>query len=178
VNKGATCLFAAKSKEALHQIYERASGIGGTWRDNTYPGCACDIPGHWYSLSSELNPEWTHYFPDQPEILEYWQELTVKHELYPRIVFDTSVLSLTWDGDAQAWNVEIETANPQDGTRKRETVSAQLVVSAAGGLVNPGYSNLEGMTVFQGPMFHSSRWQHGVDLRGKRVGVIGNGCSA
>ena len=163
-------------EQSLLQIYERASDVGGTWRDNTYPGCACDVPSHWYSLSSELNPEWTQFYAEQPEILSYWRALTLKHGLYPNIVFNTCVTSQIWDVNVQAWSIEVET--DRDGTKKRETITAQLIVSAGGGLVAPNYSNIEGADVFRGPSFHSARWDYGVSLAGKRVGVIGNGCSA
>ncbi|KAF8587381.1 FAD/NAD-binding domain-containing protein [Ramaria rubella] len=159
-------------------IYEKASAIGGTWRDNTYPGCGCDVPSHWYSLSSELNPQWSHYYALQPEILDYWKRLVVKHELYPHIVFNTRVVSETWDSTAQVWSVEVERNTPENGTKKREFITAELVVSASGGFAAPGYANLQGMDMFQGPMFHSSRWDYSVGLQGKHVGVIGNGCSA
>jgi len=146
--------------------------VGGTWRDNTYPGCACDVPVHWYSLSTELKPDWTTYYANQPEILDYWKVLAKKHHLYSKIRFETTVDCATWNEEKQHWQLEISHHG------QKETFTAEIVISAAGGFVLPGYAAIKGMNNFQGPMFHSARWDYNVDLKGKTVGVIGNGCSA
>lgn len=154
------------------QIYEKADDVGGTWRDNVYPGCACDVPVHWYSLSTELKPDWTQCYADQPEIFDYWKAVARKHDLYHKIQFNSTVDSLSWNEEKQYWQVEITHGG------KRHSVDAEIVFSAAGGYALPNFAAIKGMNAFKGPLFHSARWDYSVDLRGKTVGVIGNGCSA
>ncbi|TFK55103.1 FAD/NAD(P)-binding domain-containing protein, partial [Heliocybe sulcata] len=155
-------------------IYERAASVGGTWRDNTYPGCGSDVPGHAYSLSSELNPEWSSYLVSQPEIRAYWEKLFCKHELDNYTLFNHEIRSLDWDADAQLWRLTV--VDREAGAEKR--VEAHLVVSAIGGFMYPLYPDIQGRESFKGLTWHSARWRHDVDLTGKRVGVVGNGCSA
>ncbi|TRM62608.1 hypothetical protein BD626DRAFT_403629 [Schizophyllum amplum] len=164
-------------------IYEKADRPGGTWRDSTYPGCGSDVGGHWYSLSSELNPNWSAYYASQPEILAYWDALFVKHQLAARTIFRTDVVNAEWDVERQVWRVETVTreatgAKGQEEER-RDVVEAEVLFYAIGGFMAPMYPReVKGRAVFRGEQWHSACWRHDVDLAGKRVGVIGNGCSA
>ena len=150
-------------------ILEKADEIGGTWRDNTYPGCACDIPSHMYSFSFEPKADWTHLWSFQPEILDYLKGVTEKYGLRRYIRFGSHVDRAHWDDDENRWHVFTK-----DG---REFV-AQFVISGAGGLHIPLIPDFEGLDEFQGAAFHSAEWDHSVDLTGKRVAVIGTGASA
>jgi len=150
-------------------ILEKADDIGGTWRDNTYPGCACDIPSHMYSFSFEPKPDWKHMWSFQPEIQQYLQNVTDKYRLRRRIRFGSHVDRAHWDDDEMRWH-----AFTKDG---REFV-AQFLISGAGGLHIPLIPDFEGLDEYQGALFHSAQWDHSVDLTGKRVAVIGTGASA
>ncbi|KAF8643890.1 hypothetical protein AX16_008906 [Volvariella volvacea WC 439] len=156
-------------------IYERASTVGGTWRDNTYPGCGSDIPGHWYSLSTELNPNWSSYYVRQPEIQAYWEALWRKYELEGHTKVNSNVVSAQWDSIAQLYHVEV-----QDTQTKQITwIDAEILIYAVGAFSHPLYpKDIQGLENFNGPVWHSARWRHDIELRDKRVGVIGNGCSA
>ncbi|KAI0033522.1 FAD/NAD(P)-binding domain-containing protein [Vararia minispora EC-137] len=155
-------------------IYEKCDGVGGVWRDNTYPGCGSDVGAHWYSLSSELNPDWTSYYATQPEIRAYWQSIWERHDLASRTAFDTEVVAAEWDDTAQVYHVTLE--DVKSSTRRTE--DANVFWWAAGGFHAPFYpEDVPGVKEFRGEVWHSARWRHDVDLRGKRVGVIGNGCS-
>ncbi|EGN93331.1 hypothetical protein SERLA73DRAFT_64246, partial [Serpula lacrymans var. lacrymans S7.3] len=156
-------------------IYEKASSIGGTWRDNTYPGCGSDVPGHWYSLSTELNPHWDSYYISQPEIRAYWERIFQKHGLLAHTVFNTHVKVVKWDAESRVHNLTL--VDPTTG--EETTTSAEIVIQAVGGFTAPLFPpDLPGVEKFRGPLWHSLKWRHDVDLAGKRVGVIGNGCSA
>jgi len=156
-------------------IYEKANAIGGTWRDNTYPGCGSDVPGHWYSLSTDLNPHWSSYFVDQPEILAYWEGLYRKYDLETHTEFSCCVISAEWDSGRQLYEVTVENTV----TRERKHAEAEIMFYAVGGLTNPVYAkDVTGLDRFHGLFWHTARWRHDVDLRGRRVGVVGNGCSA
>ncbi|TFK42408.1 hypothetical protein BDQ12DRAFT_273676 [Crucibulum laeve] len=156
-------------------IYERADAVGGTWRDNTYPGCGSDVPGHWYSLSTDLNPKWSSYFVNQPELRAYWEELWHKYDLVKHTHLSTSVTNAEWDNHTQRYTVSL--LNTKTG-EKTET-HAEAMFYAIGGFQEPVYpKDIGGIEKFKGDLFHSARWRHDVELKGKRVGVIGNGCSA
>jgi cation diffusion facilitator CzcD-associated flavoprotein CzcO len=150
-------------------ILEKASDLGGTWRDNTYPGCGCDVPAHLYSYSFAQNPDWTRTYARQPEILAYMRRVAAERGIEQKIAYDTHVTELVWDDAARHWR--LQTA---DGRR----LTARVVVSAVGGLHVPKTPALPGLDAFTGPAFHSARWRHDVDLAGKRVAVIGTGASA
>ena len=150
-------------------IVEKAGDVGGTWRDNTYPGCECDIPSHMYSFSYELNPEWSKNFSGNQEIWDYLRDVSARHGLDEKIHYGAEVTSAEWDDDRQRWTVL---------TDGGETYEARAVVSGVGALHIPNIPNLPGTETFQGERFHSSQWDHGVDLRGKRVAVVGTGASA
>ncbi|KAF9469173.1 hypothetical protein BDZ94DRAFT_360082 [Collybia nuda] len=156
-------------------IYEKANAIGGTWRDNTYPGCGSDVPGHWYSLSSELNPQWSSYFVEQPEIRAYWEGLYQKYGLPLHTKLGHAVVSAEWEPSLQRYNVTVQ--DLATGVTKHEV--AECIFYAIGGFMAPLYpKDIPGVEDFRGELWHSARWRHDVELKGKRVGVIGNGCSA
>lgn len=150
-------------------ILEKFGDVGGTWRDNSYPGCACDIPSHLYSFSFEPKPDWRNPFSYQPEIWDYLKGVTEKYGLRRYIEFDSHVDRAHWDDDEQRWHVFTE-----DG---REFVG-QFLISGAGALHIPAMPDIEGRDEFRGPAFHSAEWDHTVDLTGKRVAMIGTGASA
>jgi cation diffusion facilitator CzcD-associated flavoprotein CzcO len=150
-------------------VLERAGEVGGTWRDNHYPGAACDVESHLYSFSFEPNPYWSRTFAGQREILEYMKHCASKYGVYPYIRFGTSVRRACWDDRAGRWHVELD-----DG----KTLSARVLVSACGGLSRPAYPDLVGQGLFLGKTFHSACWDHDFSLDGKRVAVVGTGASA
>ena len=149
-------------------VLERASEIGGTWRDNTYPGCRCDVPSHLYSFSFAPNPNWSSTFSPQPEILDYLRGCAERYGVMPHIRFDCELLSADWDEDAQLWRIE---------TSQGE-LTADVVIAAQGPLSDPNTPELPGLESFEGTIFHSARWNHEHELAGERVAVIGTGASA
>jgi cation diffusion facilitator CzcD-associated flavoprotein CzcO len=149
-------------------IVERASSLGGTWRDNHYPGAACDIESHLYSFSFEPNPEWTRTYAPQREILAYLEACTRKHGLTAHLRFDTAVESAAFDERAGVWRVRTS----------RGEIEARALITATGGLSRPAYPSIAGLERFAGPKFHSARWDHSFPLDGKTVAVIGTGASA
>ncbi|MEU4203493.1 NAD(P)/FAD-dependent oxidoreductase [Streptomyces sp. NPDC039022] len=149
-------------------VLERAGSVGGTWRDNSYPGCACDVPSHLYSFSFAPNPEWPRNFSGQPHIRAYLERVTDTFGLRPHLRFDSEVRSLRWNGEELHW--EVETA--------KGALTADVVVSATGPLSDPKVPDVPGLDSFPGKVFHSARWDHDYDLRGKRVAMIGTGASA
>ncbi|MFI8232012.1 flavin-containing monooxygenase [Streptomyces sp. NPDC085900] len=149
-------------------VLERASSVGGTWRDNSYPGCACDVPSHLYSFSFAPNPDWPRTFSGQEHIRAYLEHVTDLFGLRPHIRFDSEVKRMTWNGEKLRW--DIETAGG--------SLSADFVVSATGPLSDPKIPEIPGLDSFPGKVFHSARWDHDYDLRGKRVAMVGTGASA
>jgi len=149
-------------------LLERAADVGGTWRDNTYPGCRCDVPSHLYSFSFAPNPNWSSTFSPQPEILDYLKDCADRFGVTPHIRFDTEVEEASWDGDAQLWR--IETSNGP--------ITADALVAAQGPLSEPSLPEVPGLDSFEGKAFHSARWDHEHDLTGERVAVVGTGASA
>lgn len=149
-------------------ILERADAVGGTWRDNTYPGCACDVPSHLYSFSFAPNPNWTHSFSPQPEIRDYLEGVTDRYQLRQHIRFGAELTQARWDHGRNLWRL----------STTRGELAAEVVISAAGALAEPRRPDIPGLDSFSGPVFHSARWDHGYDLAGKRLAVIGTGASA
>jgi cation diffusion facilitator CzcD-associated flavoprotein CzcO len=147
-------------------VLERNDGVGGTWWANTYPGCACDVPSHLYSFSFAPNPDWTRTYSRQPEIRDYLRRVVEEHGVTPHIRLGCEVQGARWADDHWA----IETS--------QGPVSAKVLVSAAGPLVEPKLPDFPGLERFQGPAFHSARWDHSASLKGKRVAAIGTGASA
>ncbi|HSV71286.1 MAG TPA: NAD(P)/FAD-dependent oxidoreductase [Methylibium sp.] len=150
-------------------ILEKAASVGGTWRDNTYPGAACDVQSHLYWFSFTERPEWSRSYCAQPEILRNIELLAEQSGLLPQIRFNTEVIDAAWDDQALLWR--IRTAN-------NETLQARVFVTAWGQLNRPSFAGIEGRADFQGTLFHSARWQHDTPLEGKRVACIGVGPSA
>ena len=160
-------LTAIKLKEkgqTNFTIYEKADRLGGTWRDNTYPGLSCDVPSQLYSYSFELNAEWTHRFSPGAEIWDYFNTVAEKYDVLPAIKFNKEIVRAEYH-DGQ-WHLQC-----QDG----ETDTVDIVISATGVLRDPVFPNIDGLDSFSGAQFHSARWDHDVPLDGKRVGIIGNG---
>ena len=149
-------------------VLERAEEVGGTWRDNTYPGCQCDIPSHLYSFSFAPNPDWTRLFPTQPEIEAYLQRCADRFGVRPHIRFGHEVTGAAWDESRGFWRVQ---------TNQGE-LTARVLVSGQGGLSEPRLPDIPGIESFEGALFHSARWDHDHDLAGERVAVIGTGASS
>lgn len=150
-------------------LLEKEAGVGGTWRVNHYPGCACDVPSHLYSFSFEANPGWSRMFAPQQEIKSYLEHCARKYNILPHVKLNTTVESMRWDEHRGLWRIHC--AGGVEFT-------ANMVVSGMGGLSIPAYPNVKGLDQFQGKMFHSQQWDHSYDLTGKRVAVIGTGASA
>lgn len=149
-------------------VIDKGDTVGGTWRDNTYPGAACDVPSQLYSFSFALNPDWSRSFSPQPEIQAYLEDVARSSGVLDRFRFGVAAQDAAWDDDAQHWTVVTDAG----------TVTADVLVSGAGGLSEPKLPDIDGIETFSGEIFHSARWNHDVDLTGKRVAVIGTGASA
>ena len=146
-------------------ILEKAESVGGTWRENTYPGLSCDVPSSYYAYTFDPNAEWTHYFSSGAEIREYFERATRRHGLEPHIRFGEEVTEARFEDGR--WLVATNSG--------RDKLEADVLVSAAGVLHHPRTPQIEGLDDFGGAMFHSARWDHSVALAGKRVGVVGTG---
>ena len=154
-------------------VLEAGDGVGGVWRDNTYPGCACDVPAAYYSFSFAPNPHWTRRFPEQPEILAYLQDCADRFGVTPLVRLRTRATSAAWDDGRRHWRVET-----LDGDGRTGELTGDVLVSAVGQLSRPHVPHLPGVERFTGPVFHSARWRHDVPLAGRRVAVVGTGASA
>jgi cation diffusion facilitator CzcD-associated flavoprotein CzcO len=154
-------------------ILERAASVGGTWRDNTYPGCACDIPSHLYSFSFAPNPGWAHSFSRQPEIWGYLEEITDRYGLRGHLRLGAELAEARWDEDLARWRLRISRGGPDHAD-----LTADVLISAAGPLSEPRLPDVPGLADFPGEVFHSARWNHGARLGGRRVAVVGTGASA
>jgi cation diffusion facilitator CzcD-associated flavoprotein CzcO len=149
-------------------ILERAGDVAGTWRDNTYPGCACDVPSHLYSFGFAPNPDWSSTFSPQPEIYAYIRRVAEEQGLMPHVCFGIEVEQADWDDDAQSWRLQTSGGE----------MTAGAIASAAGPLSEPAIPDIPGLRDFKGTIFHSATWDHDHDLSGERVAVIGTGASA
>jgi cation diffusion facilitator CzcD-associated flavoprotein CzcO len=158
----------AEAGEPDFLVLERGDDVGGTWRDNTYPGAACDVPSQLYSFSFAPNPTWSRSFSPQPEIQDYIRGVARRSGVLDRFRFRTAFEDGHWDSDAQLWRVRTSTGE----------LTADVLVSAAGALSDPKLPDIDGIDSFAGEVFHSARWNHDCDLTGKRVAVIGTGASA
>jgi cation diffusion facilitator CzcD-associated flavoprotein CzcO len=148
-------------------VFEKNAGLGGVWHANTYPGAACDVPSHFYEFSFAMNPDWSRRYAPQPEIKAYLERVVREQGVEPMFRFNSEVRSATWD-DRGHWVLD---------TASGEHV-ADVLITACGQLSTPKYPHIDGLEVFEGPAFHTAKWRHDVDLTGKRVAVIGTGCSA
>lgn len=155
-----------------HEIFEASDDIGGTWRINSYPGAAVDTPSMYYSYSFELEPNWTKYFPSGTEYQEYLRHVVDKYDVKQRIRFNTEITSLAWDDAAQEWIIGVS-SNGVAGTHR-----ANAVITAAGFLNRPTIPDVAGSETFTGTQLHTARWDHSLDLTGKRVGVVGAGATS
>ncbi|MFT4571602.1 MAG: cation diffusion facilitator CzcD-associated flavoprotein CzcO [Hyphomicrobiaceae bacterium] len=154
-------------------IFERANEIGGTWRDNTYPGAACDVPSHVYSFSFEPNPNWSRAFARSGEIQQYLLGVVEKYGLRRHLRLNTNITNARFEEADGSWTLTTATATASDGDFR-----ARFVVSAVGGLVDPAFPDIKGLENFKGKLVHAARWDHDYDLAGKRVAVIGTGATA
>jgi cation diffusion facilitator CzcD-associated flavoprotein CzcO len=157
-------------QRGLHDfvVLERAAELGGTWRDNSYPGCACDVPSLLYSFSFAPNPDWSRTFSPQPEIWEYLRRVAHDHGIDHHIRYRNEVTAARWEPDAELWRIHTTAGE----------LTAELLVAGVGPLSDPKLPEIEGIERFQGTIFHSARWQHEHDLEGERVAVIGTGASS
>ena len=162
----AAVLRAEPSADLL--IIERADEVGGTWRDNTYPGCACDVPTSLYSFSFAPSATWSHTFARQPEIHSYLTSVADQMGLRRHLITGCELLGAVWDEDRQCWEVRTSLG----------TLTATVLVAATGALSTPKLPDVPGLNRFKGEVFHSATWNHGHDLTGERVAVIGTGASA
>ncbi len=149
-------------------VLERADALAGTWRDNTYPGCACDVPSHLYSFSFAPNPNWTRWFSPQSEIWDYLRGCSKRFGIDPHIQYNSEVQDARWDEDEQRWRI----------TTSQGSLTADILALGNGPLSEPSLPRIPGLDRFEGTMFHSARWDHEHDLRGERVAVVGTGASA
>jgi cation diffusion facilitator CzcD-associated flavoprotein CzcO len=158
----------ARRGDTSFVILERASDVGGTWRDNVYPGVACDIPSHLYSFSFRTKADWSHFYASGPEIQDYLKDSAQAEGLLPHLRFETEVLEMRWNESNQTWSVAT--------TRGR--FECRVLVLAAGRLSEPRLPEVSGLASFTGEVVHSSQWKSERDLRGARIGVVGTGASA
>jgi cation diffusion facilitator CzcD-associated flavoprotein CzcO len=150
-------------------LFERSNDVGGVWRENTYPGAACDVPSPLYSFSFEPNPLWPRRYSRQPDILDYLFHTTAKYDVLRHIRFETEVTAAEFDEDSNRWTI---------ATSAGDVVEADILISAVGQLSRPAMPDIKGRESFSGASFHSAEWDHSVDLADKRVAVIGTGASA
>jgi len=163
-------LSAIKLREAGFRevtLYEKADRLGGTWRENTYPGIACDVPSHLYSYSFEPNPEWSHRFSPGGEIQAYFEGVARKHGVDRRIRFGDEVTRCEFRGGR--WHLETKSGHRDE---------ADVMIAATGVLHHPNLPDIAGLSDFEGALFHSARWDHAVALDGRRIGVVGTGSTA
>lgn len=151
-----------------YAILERADDVGGTWRDNTYPGCRCDVPSHLYSFSFAPNPDWSETYSPQPEIFAYLRRTAEQYGVLDRIRFGHEVIHAEWDNAGQRWRLDTPNA----------TVTADVLILGNGPLAEPSLPDIPGIDTFAGTAFHTARWNHGHDLTGTKTAVIGTGASA
>ncbi|BDD84059.1 putative monooxygenase [Tsukamurella pulmonis] len=150
-------------------VFERDTRVGGTWRDNTYPGAACDIPSRLYSYSFAPNPDWSHTYSGSAEILQYIDSMVESSGVAPHIRFEHTVTGVVYDADAGEWTISFEGREPQ---------RARAVIIASGPLANCSFPAITGIEDYEGHKIHSARWDHDYDFTGKKVAVVGTGASA
>ncbi len=153
-------------------ITEKNAGVGGTWWQNSYPGARVDVGNHFYCYSFEPTDQWTHFFAEQPELQAYFQTVMDRYDIGRHVLWETEVTTASWDDDTATWSVQA-----RDRKGATTTLTARAVISAVGQLNRPHVPDIDGQQNFAGPAFHSSEWDHSVDLRGKCVAMIGAGAS-
>ncbi len=168
---GGLCVAIALKRAGIDSfvVLEKGDDVGGTWRENQYPGCACDVPSHLYSFSFAPNPDWSRMYSPQPEIWDYLRRVTDRFQIRPQICFNTAMTSARYDEASGTWLIE---------TNNGPSIRARSLVSAMGPLSRPSLPDIAGLSSFAGNLFHSQQWDHSVDLTGKRVAIIGAGASA
>jgi cation diffusion facilitator CzcD-associated flavoprotein CzcO len=149
-------------------VLEKAQDVGGTWRDNTYPGCACDVPSHLYSFSFAPNPQWPSTFSAQPEIQAYLQDCARRYGVLPHVRFGHEVTAADWDDEQQHWRIETS----------QGPLTASVMIAGSGPFSGKSVPDLPGLETFEGASWHSAEWDHDHDLTGERVAVVGTGASA
>jgi len=154
-------------------ILDKNSRVGGTWLENTYPGCGVDTPSHLYSFSFAQRADWSRFFAPRGELFDYLNQLADDHDLHPYLRPGREITRASWDDDTQLWTVETV-----DGDGRCEEFTANVVITATGYLNRPKYPDIPGLDTFTGPCMHTARWQPGTEIAGKRVAVIGTGASA
>ncbi|CZR49346.1 monooxygenase family protein [Fusarium proliferatum ET1] len=160
-------------------IVEKSAGFGGTWKDNIYPGCCCDILSHLYSYSFAQNPHWSRAYPEQQEILSYIQDVAQKYGLYKFVRFSSEVTAAEWDSESHEWNVSIQVLGGKEAEFcARYTIKTTFLIAGVGQLNEPLWPKITSQESFQGKIMHSARWDWSFDFTGKRVGIIGNGATA
>ncbi len=164
------CMSIRLKREGIDDfvVLERAEELGGTWRDNTYPGCQCDIPSALYSYSFAPNPDWTRFYPRQEEIRQYLRRCAEQYAVMPHIRFGHEVTAARWDEEARAWRLDTS----------HGPLAADVLVGGMGGLSQPSVPAIPGLERFEGTVFHSAQWDHDHDLSDERVAVVGTGASA
>ena len=176
IGAGMSGLLAAIRLEEAgipYVVIEKNDAVGGTWYENSYPGCRVDVANHFYCYSFEPNHDWSEFFCQRGELHEYFEHCADKYGVRPHIRFETEVVQARFDEETSRWRVRVR---PKGGAE--ETLEAGALISGVGQLNRPRIPDLKGLGSFEGPAFHSAQWDHGVDLEGKRVAVIGSGASA
>lgn len=172
IGAGISGLAAAHRMNELgyrdYVVLEKAHRVGGTWRDNTYPGCGCDVPSALYSFSFAPSHKWSHLFAKQPEILSYLEDVATQHELYQNIQFNCELKHAEWNESEKQWQLDTS----------KGCYVARTVIFSTGPITEPQIPQIKGIESFKGEMFHSARWNHQYDLKDKRIAVIGTGASA
>ncbi|KAG8760838.1 hypothetical protein FRC11_014822 [Ceratobasidium sp. 423] len=153
-----------------YTIYEMASDLGGTWHLNEYPSCTCDLPAH--CLLVDPNPDWSCLFAGHQEIQKYWKRLVQKHNIEPHIKYNTEFISAVWSEKQQNYSIKLWDSK----TKEFKEVKVKLVISVIGVFKHPHWPDVPGRESFQGKLLHTQRWDHGMELSRKRVGLIGNRC--
>ncbi|KAH7162053.1 hypothetical protein B0J13DRAFT_463478 [Dactylonectria estremocensis] len=156
------------------ELIEKSEQLGGTWWLNSYPGCGCDVPSHFFSYSFALNPNWTQKFAMQPEIHAYFKQVARKYDIDHHVKFQSVVESAIWEDDCGTWLVTIRDLKTTRVTQRR----CKILISAVGALSTPKKCDIPGASEFQGRLFHTAEWDHSFDWKGKDLVVMGNGCSA